>query len=257
MVNRTGGVPPLHFLGHSTVLVEVGGVRVLTDPVLLPRVAGLRRVSVPCDPRLLAGVDLVVISHLHADHLHLPSLRLLGRDTPLVVPLGATGFLRRKGFTDVRELGPGASLQVGDLKVTATHAAHDGFRPPFGPRAYAVGYLLQDGQRSVYFAGDTEVFAGMADLDDRMDVALLPVWGWGPRLGPGHLTPATASEAAEMLRPRFVVPVHWGTLSPYGGSRWMRHHLVDPPRAFARAVTERKLPLRVLITEPGEQVAPC
>lgn len=256
-MDRAGGLPPLHFFGHSTVLVEIGGVRVLTDPVLLPRVSALLRVSAPCDPRVLAGVDLVVISHLHADHLHLPSLRLLGRNIPLVMPVGAAGFLRRKGFTDICELAPGQSVEVGDLRVRATHAVHDGFRQPFGPRAMAVGYLLQDGRRSVYFAGDTEVFEGMAGLDDRLDVALLPVWGWGPRLGPGHLNPAQAGEAARLLEPRFVLPVHWGTLRPYGASRWMHHHLVDPPRAFARAVAERGLPLRVLLTEPGQRVAPC
>jgi L-ascorbate metabolism protein UlaG (beta-lactamase superfamily) len=94
-----------------------------------------------------------------------------------------------------------------------------------------------------------------------VDVALLPVWGWGPTLGPGHLDPIEAAEAVALIRPRIAVPVHWGTLtvagigprSPLGGR--MRRLLVEPPRQFAAEVVRRALATTVLVTEPGAAVA--
>jgi L-ascorbate metabolism protein UlaG (beta-lactamase superfamily) len=245
-----------HFLGHSTVLLELAGVRVLTDPVLSPRVTMLRRVADPVVPDLHERIDCVLISHLHADHLHLRSLRLLGDDVPLVVPVGAGEFVSGKGFTDVTELQAGETHQVGPVTVTATKAVHDGNRPPFGPRAAAIGYLVEAPGGRVYFAGDTDIFPEMDDLGGLgLDLALIPVWGWGPNLGPGHLDPARAAEATRLLRPELAVPIHWGTLRPYGLGRWMHHHLTDPPHAYARHVSRLGLPSQVVITEPGERVS--
>ncbi len=92
------------FVGHATVLIELDGVRLLTDPLLRDRVAHLRRQTPPVDRELTAGVDAVLISHLHRDHLDLASLRLLGRDTPLLAPAGAGAWLGRRGFTRVSEV---------------------------------------------------------------------------------------------------------------------------------------------------------
>ncbi|MFI5958575.1 MBL fold metallo-hydrolase [Cryptosporangium sp. NPDC051539] len=249
-------LPSLHFLGHSTVLIDLEGVRVLTDPVLLPRVANvLRRTAAPLDPSLHANVDAVCISHLHADHLDLASLHRLGRNTLLIVPEGAGEFLYRKGFREVVELSPGKFHDVGRVRITATKAVHDGYRPPFGPRALAVGYVVEGASSRVYFAGDTDEFDEMDELGSLgLDVALIPVWGWGPNLGPGHLDPRGAAEATRRLRPTYAVPIHWGTLHPYGIGRWMRARLVDPPRRYAQAVTELGLSTRVLHTEPGRRV---
>jgi L-ascorbate metabolism protein UlaG (beta-lactamase superfamily) len=256
-VRDSGALPRLVFLGHSTMLVELDGVRVLTDPVLGSRVSGvLRRAGEPIEPHTHANVDLVVISHLHADHLHLPSLRRLGRDIPIVVPDGAAAFLRRKGFRHVIELAAGRRHEHGPVRVTATKADHDGFRQPFGPRASAVGYVLEAADHKVYFAGDTDLFPEMDDLGGRhLDVALVPVWGWGPNLGPGHLDPARAAEATRRLRPKFAVPIHWGTLHPYGIGRWMRDQLVDPPHTYAKVAADLGLPTRILLTQPGAEVA--
>jgi L-ascorbate metabolism protein UlaG (beta-lactamase superfamily) len=251
----------MHFLGHSTVLIEMEGVRILTDPVLLPRVASiLRRAAAPLDPALHADVDAVVISHLHADHLDLASLRRLGRDTLIVVPEGGGELLYRKGFREVVELAPGKFHEVSRVRLTATPAIHDGYRTPFGPRALAIGYLVESLRRQparIYFAGDTDIFPEMDELGQLdLDFALIPVWGWGPNLGPGHLDPRGAAEATRMLRPRYAVPIHWGTLHPYGIGRWMRAHMVDPPRRYAKAVEELELETRVLHTEPGCRVEP-
>jgi L-ascorbate metabolism protein UlaG (beta-lactamase superfamily) len=256
--------PSLHFLGHSTVRVELAGRTVLTDPLLTAGLGPLRRVVAPPEPASWAGVDLVVVSHLHNDHLHLRSLRRLGRATPVVVPRGAGRWLRGHGFTAVEELAPGESLTDGGLTVTATPADHSGHRwgPRFthGPQAPAVGHLLRGAGASVYVAGDTDLFPGMADLAG-VDVAVLPVWGWGPSLGPGHLDPLRAAEAVALLRPRFAVPVHWGTLAVGGlttvPTPWrarMRALLTEPPRTFAAAVAAGGSGAAVALTAPGARV---
>ena len=241
------------FLGHSSVLIEMGGARVLTDPVLLDRISILERAVSPLPTELYRDIDLVVISHLHLDHLDLPSLRMLGTHTPLVVPRGAGQFVRRMGFAEVEELGAGESIQVDGVSVRATPADHSGFRPPFGPSADALGYVIEQGSESVYFAGDTDLFAEMADLEG-VDLALLPVWGWGPRLGPGHMDPERAAEALLLLRPRAAVPIHWGTLWPLGMGRVMLHRLQSPPLEFASAAEVKAPDVKILITPPGETV---
>jgi L-ascorbate metabolism protein UlaG (beta-lactamase superfamily) len=256
----------LQFLGHSTVRVELAGSTVLTDPLLTARLGPLRRVVPPPAPDTWAGADLVLISHLHNDHLHLRSLRRLGSDTPIVVPRGAGRWLTGHGFRAVEELAPGQALRHGALTVTATHADHAGHRwgPRLtsGPHAPAVGHLFSGGGTTVYAAGDTDLFPGMTDLgDEGIDIALLPVWGWGPSLGPGHLDPAGAAAAVGQLRPAVAVPVHWGTYAVAGltslPNPWrarMRALLTEPPHRFAAAVASMRADTQVAVTLPGAAV---
>ena len=174
------------------------------------------------------GVDAALISHVHWDHLDLPSLNLLGRDVRLVLPRGAGRLVRRKGFENVLELEPGEVVTVGSLEVRATQAVHD-IGWPRRADAPALGFVL-GGTRTVYFAGDTDVFEGMRDLVDDLDVALLPIGGWGPTVPPGHLDPERAAQALRLLRPRLVVPIHYGTYTPV----WLRQRAHDPAAEFRR-----------------------
>ncbi len=240
------------FLGHSTVVIDLDGVRLLTDPLLRGRVWHLRRHAPPVDRRVTAAPDAVLISHLHHDHLDLPSLELLGRDVNLLLPAGAGGWLRRRRFTATRELSAGDTADVGALTVTAVEAHHDGRRRPGGPRAEALGYIIR-GRRTVYFAGDTELFDEMSELVPRPDVALLPVAGWGPTLGPGHMDPWQAACAARLINPRLAIPVHWGTLLPILASTRHRAGLADPPRRFAEHLARLARDIEVRILEPGQQ----
>jgi L-ascorbate metabolism protein UlaG (beta-lactamase superfamily) len=258
--------PDLHFIGHSTVRIRLAGRTVLTDPVLTSGIGPLRRVVPLPDPAVWAGVDLVLISHLHGDHLHLPSLRMLGAGTRIVVPRGAGRWLRDRGFRRVEELAPGEALRDGGLRITAVHARHSGHRwgprLTHGPDTRAMGHLVEGDGVTVYNSGDTDLFDGMAHLGDRgIDVALLPVWGWGPTLGPGHLDPARAAQAVALLRPRVAVPVHWGTLAltlsrhlPSPGRSRMARLLVEPPLRFADAVRSLGLASDVVVTPPGRPV---
>ena len=271
------------FLGHATVLIEMDGVRLLTDPLLRDRVAHLRRRVPPVDPDLAAGwagwagPHAVLVSHLHRDHLDLASLGLLGLDAPLLVPVGAGAWMQSRGFTNVTELSAGDVTNVGGLAVTATEARHDGRRQPWpgGPRAETLGYVVS-GRRKVYFAGDTELFEDMSglvprlaadttnrsptpglhdspDLAPRLDVALLPVAGWGPKLGPGHMDPLDAARAASLLRPRLAIPIHWGTLLPIGVADRHRARLEDPPRMFAEHMASLAPSVEVRILIPGQE----
>jgi L-ascorbate metabolism protein UlaG (beta-lactamase superfamily) len=242
------------FLGHSTVVIQLDGIRLLTDPLLRRGVAHLRRQTEPVDRALASTADAVLISHLHRDHLDIASLRLLGRDTPLLVPGGAAAWLGRRGFDNVRELGVGDRAGVGHLIVTAVHASHDGSRHPGGLRAETVGYVVR-GPRAIYFAGDTEVFEQMSELSPELDVALLPVAGWGSRLGKGHMDPLDAARAVSLLNPRLAIPIHWGTLLPVGVPRRRRARLEDPPHLFARHVARIAPNVEVRILAPGEQTA--
>ncbi len=242
----------ISFIGHSTVELRLDGVALLTDPFLRSRVGPLIRRPAPVDVSALAP-DIVLISHLDRDHLDLPSLRALAGEPRLIVPGGAAGFARRHGFEAVTDLACGQSIEVGPLEVAAVPAVHEGWRAPFGPRADPVGYVIS-GSRAVYFAGDTDLFDEMERLAPGLDLALLPITGWGPTTGEGHLDPERAARALEMLRPRRVVPIHWGTLQPSWMRRMTRSQLAEPAREFARLAARRAPDVEVRILEPGESL---
>jgi L-ascorbate metabolism protein UlaG (beta-lactamase superfamily) len=242
----------LRWWGHGTVLFDAGGLLTITDPVLGRWVGPLRRYAPPVPPDRYAGVRLVLVSHLHVDHLHLPSLRRLPADARLVGPRGAGPLLRRARGGRVTELSRGERTTVGAVTVTAVPAVHPGqrWRGRQHPLAPPVGYLVDAGAR-VYFAGDTDLFAGMADLRGRVDVALLPVGGWGLTTGPGHLDPARAAAALRLIRPQAAIPVHWGTLRPPGLRRVRRDLFDDLGERFARHAAVTAPEVRVVVLRPG------
>ncbi|MGH3018804.1 MAG: MBL fold metallo-hydrolase [Gaiellaceae bacterium] len=235
----------LRWLGHSTVLLDLDGVRVLTDPLLRRRVLHLRRAA-PLALEGLETLDAVLLSHVHHDHLDLPSLRMIGRETRVVVPRGAGRLLARRGFV-ASELSAGEQIALGPVSIRAVRADHPG-RRALGKQADVLGYVIA-GSQVVYFAGDTELFPEMAELADHVDVALLPIWGWGPRLGPGHLDPESAADALALVRPRLAVPIHWGTYYPLTSVRRSPPAFLEEPlERFRRAAAERApaVDLRVL-----------
>jgi L-ascorbate metabolism protein UlaG (beta-lactamase superfamily) len=238
----------LTWLGHSTVVVDLDETRVVTDPVLRARVWHLRR-EAEVTAASLGRLDAILVSHVHFDHLDLRSLRRLDRHLPVVVPRGAGSLVRRRGFGQVVELEVGEELEIGAIRIRATTADHASGRGPFSPKTDALGFLLE-GTARVYFAGDTDLFSEMSDLAP-VSVALLPVAGWGPRLGPGHLDPARAAEALRLLRPRVAVPIHWGTFrtlfaDPAGDG---------PAREFARLAGALAPEVDVRVLSIGETLA--
>lgn len=242
------------FLGHATVLIELDGLRFLTDPVFRQVVGPLWRRAPRPHLGPLSGLDAVLISHLHLDHYDPASLRLLDSGVPIIGPPGSARSLRWRGFTDVHELAPGERLRFGEVAITATEAQHPPGRHPLrqGPRS--VGYVVS-GSHEVYFAGDTGLFPEMADLWPRLDVALLPIAGLGPRMPEvNHMSPRHAVRAMQMLRPRLVIPIHWGTYHLPGTSlmRLSRDVHRQAPLVFMREAAARAPEIRTVILEPGE-----
>jgi L-ascorbate metabolism protein UlaG (beta-lactamase superfamily) len=240
------------WLGHATVLVEMDGVRVLTDPLLRDRLGPLVRVAPGLRAVDVGVVDCVLLSHLHADHTDLPSLRELSRSGPVIAPPKAGRWLIAKRVHDVRELAAGQDIRIQALRIVATLATHDSRRTPLGPTADPVGFLIR-GSSVVYFAGDTDLFPAMGELRGTVDVALLPVWGWGPRLGSGHLDPVRAAQAARLIAPAVTIPIHWGTFAlgwparPRTDPRWPAHEFSALANRYAPGVEVRVL-------EPGERI---
>lgn len=244
----------LTFVGHSTVLIEMAGTRLLTDPVLGHVMSSLRRHAAPIPPGSLADVDAVFISHGHLDHLDLTSLRALPGRPLVIVPVGLGRVAQRAGLGPVHEVRVGDRLRIGSVELEAVPAAHGRRRSPRAAAAEALGCLVSAGS-TVYFAGDTDLFPAMEGLAGRVDVALLPVGGWGPRLGRGHLDPRRAAEAAALIRPAVAVPIHWGTLSFFGLHRVMGKRFDAPGPAFAEAMARYAPAVRVRVLAPGDSIS--
>jgi L-ascorbate metabolism protein UlaG (beta-lactamase superfamily) len=243
------------------------GVRLLTDPLLRRRIGVLIRRSPVPPPEVRRDLGAVLISHAHLDHLDAPSLRLIDRGTPVVVPRGVGALLRRLGFEplemdvgDEVEIGPaggGAAPGAGGgaahapVRVKAVPADHSGSRyHPILGESPALGYVVRGGL-SAYFAGDTGLYDAMSDIAP-VDVAVLPVGGWGPRLPDDHLNPLSAAKALQLLRPAACVPVHWGTiyppwLPPEFNAKWAAW-----PHAFARYAAHLAPEVEVRVLQPGE-----
>jgi L-ascorbate metabolism protein UlaG (beta-lactamase superfamily) len=221
----------LTWWGHASTTVEVGGVRVATDPLLGDRLLHLRRLTAS-PPAHAYDADLVLVSHLHQDHLHLPSLRRFDAGVPILVPRGGESLLRSTGPDRVLGVEPGEVVDVAGVRVTVLPATHDGGRGPHtritGP---ALGFRIDGADRSVWFPGDTEVRDDMAQVG-HVDLALVPIGGWGPTLEDGHMDPVAGAEAVRLVGATTAVPVHWGTFWPWGlrhVARGNHHRLFTTP----------------------------
>ena len=238
----------VEFLGHATVLIDMSGVRVLTDPFLRSRIGPLQRHGPVPDPAAL-DVDVIVVSHGHRDHFDPRSIEALPGRPSIVVPRGLASAFSGHVSDRVVEVTAGESVDVAGLRLEAVRARH--WISPGARRAQPIGFVLDGGPR-VYFAGDTGRFEALARLVGRVDLALLPVWTWGPHLGPGHLGPRSAAEVAREVAPAAVVPIHWGTLYPRHLHRVWQRPLREPGEHFAAHARRLAPGVDVRVLQPGE-----
>ncbi len=253
----------VRWLGHATCVIDVAGIRLVTDPLLGPRAGVLiRRGRVP-ERHEWEGADAVLLSHLHHDHAHIPSLRAVGGEVH-----GASSTARwalRQGLrANERENGwitLGAAAAAGSGVEIRTVPAVHGDRPmPHRPND-AVGFVVRwrddDGEaRRLWFAGDTELFPELERIPDLaggpIDVALVPVGGWGPRLSGGHLDPVRAVQACELVGARVAVPIHWGTFHAPLGKHLPRGWMDRGGPEFLEALAEQGSPTRGVLLTPGQ-----
>jgi L-ascorbate metabolism protein UlaG (beta-lactamase superfamily) len=251
------------YIGHATLLLEIGGKRILTDPNFDPALARvLKRVAPPGIPiDRLPVLDAVLVTHAHADHLSFTSLAALPQSVPVFAPGPVRQWLRSAGFKQAETLDAGDVLQLGALKVHGATAEHRGTRYGFDHwRSAANMYLLEAPDMACFFAGDT----GLTDRTHhvvestlhasgrQLDLALLPIghapW-WKPRFRRGHLSSDDALTLFERLRARYLIPYHWGTFhhfsaGPYDAINQLRSSLERHPRRED-----------VKVLEPGMSVA--
>ena len=214
------------WLGHSTVLLELDGMRVLTDPVFGPRVSpvsflGPRRFHpVPATLAELPPLDLILLSHDHFDHLDRPTMTQLARTgVPVVTALGVGAHLERYGFAPDRitELDWHESVQIAGLRLTATPAQHFSGRRIGGRNTTLwASWVIQSERRKVFFSGDTGLtpeFEAIGRAHGPFDLVMLEIGAYHPSWGTIHLGPVNALEAFRMLGGGTLLPVHWGTFS--------------------------------------------
>jgi L-ascorbate metabolism protein UlaG (beta-lactamase superfamily) len=225
------------WLGHASVLLNIHGTLVLTDPALEPRIGigrgfakvGPRRLVAPgLRPRELPRLDLVLLSHAHMDHTDLGTLRKISASTPVVVQSGNTDLVRR--FREVHELGWGEHAEVATMRVESTPVRHWGARMITDQHRGYGGYLLQKGARTVLFAGDTAYTNALTPLGRgrRIDLAILPIGAYDPWIA-NHASPEQAWAMFKALGAEYVLPVHHSTF------RLSREPVGEPLQRFMAA----------------------
>jgi L-ascorbate metabolism protein UlaG (beta-lactamase superfamily) len=243
--------------GHASTTVEAGGVRVAVDPLLTDRLAHLVRYADSPGPEA-ARADLVLVSHQHLDHLHVPSLARFAPDVPLVVPRGSEPVLSRLADRPLVPVEPGDLVERAGVRVEVLAASHDGRRHPLDrSETPALGFRvthLVDGD-TWWFPGDTGLREDMRRIEP-VDLAVVPIGGWGPTLGEGHMGPADAAEAVSRVGARRALGVHWGTFWPVGLRRLARgnhRELFEAPgRRFVESLAGSGT--EAVVTSHGETV---
>jgi L-ascorbate metabolism protein UlaG (beta-lactamase superfamily) len=240
-------------LGHASTSIDLQAadgrpVRLLTDPVLGHAAGPLARFTERPKIRDWAGADAVLLSHLHHDHADLPSLRRL-RGVPVFASPGNARWLARHDLTRgvIEDPADGEDWRTVAVGVEVRLVRADHFSRPMPHRPnQAHGFLIRTAGVVIWFAGDTSLYPDMTRLGELagrpIDVALVPIGGWGPRLSPGHLGPTEAAEAVARSGAAHVVPIHYGTLHPRAWpSEWLEWlhaplaHFVDVLPAWSSA----------------------
>jgi L-ascorbate metabolism protein UlaG (beta-lactamase superfamily) len=240
------GQVTLTFGGHATVLLRYPELQIVFDPMLGRWIGGVRRAVEPgLSPGDLADVGLILISHRHADHLHVPTLRRMPRSATIVVPMGAASWVSELGFQRVVELQPGSDLELRGVQITACPTSHGDHE-----LARGLSYVVRPASGpTTYLCGDSGYFSGFADVGARFgpDVAFLPIGGFLPQsFRKRHMSPLDALYAFEDLRARLLVPIHHGAFA------LSYERLDEPSRWLVDLAAQRGLRDHVLVMHAGQ-----
>ncbi len=235
----------LTFGGHATAIIRYPGLAIAFDPMLGRWVGGVRRAVEPgLAPGDFSDVELILISHRHADHMHLPTLEKLPRTATVVVPAGAAAPLSHLGFSRVIELQPGADFELRGVQVIAAAASHGDH-----DLARGLSFVVRGPGPSAYLCGDSGYFSGFADIGSRFapDIAVLPIGGFLPAsFRSRHMSPLDALFAFEDLRSRLLVPIHHGAFA------LSYEQLDEPARWLVDLAKERGVRDHVMVMAAGQ-----
>jgi L-ascorbate metabolism protein UlaG (beta-lactamase superfamily) len=232
--------PGLTWIGHATFLVQLGGASILTDPILSPRIALLKRLRPPgIDFAALPPIQVVTVSHNHRDHMDEPTLRRLGPAATYIVPQGLGAWFRQAGLAKVIELDWWQEATVAGVRFTLVPSHHWSRRGLSDTnQTLWGGFVMSGGGRTVYHSGDTAYFSGFRDIGERcgpIDAAMLPIGAYEPRwfMRPQHMNPVDAVRAFADLGAQRFVAMHWGTFV-------LTDEPVGEPPAILRAVWQKQ-----------------
>ena len=248
----------LSWIGHATVLINFFGVKILTDPVLFPRI-GIRLPGFTIGPKRLTApalqfhelppIDLILLSHAHFDHFDLRTLRCFGKSTTVITARATSDLLRRTRFRDVTELewGKAKSFKTarGEINISALPVNHWGARKQRDTYRGYNGYLLERKGRRIIFTGDTAITNSFAEIGRHgvIDIAIVSIGAYNPWIQ-SHCSPEQAVEMANAAGARFIVPVHHQTF------RLSFEPFREPIERFEAALG--KTPERIALREIGE-----
>ncbi len=246
------GENSITFIGHSTALIHLNGTNILTDPnfnnwaviVHRGREPGIKIENLP-------KIGAILISHAHRDHLDKWTMEQLPKDTPVLISEGNGDILRDWGFTDVREMNIWNNTAINGIKITAAPANHSGSRnSAFADYPKSLSYIIQ-GEKTVYFAGDTGLFDELKEIGNRsqIDAALLPIGAYRPRwfMKSHHMSPDDAVQAMAMLGAKEMIPIHWGSF------RIASDGIDEPKDVLLKLVENSSLKERIHVLENGEK----
>lgn len=207
------------WIGHATILLRVGGMTILTDPVLGSRVgvglglltAGPRRLVGPAlSIAELPSIDLILISHAHFDHLDRPTLARLPKRIPIITASRTSDLVTDVGFRRVRELRWGEAMTLpGGVRISAHQVHHWGARTFHDTHRGFNAYLIEAGARRVLYGGDTAYHEGFRELG-RVDLAIIGIGAYDPYVA-AHATPEQAWAMADHCRADRILPMHHST----------------------------------------------
>lgn len=239
------------FVGHATVLIELDGVTLLTDPVLSQRLFVVKRLVSPGLPEGgLPDLDVVLVSHGHHDHLDVSTHRTLRKsDTVAVVATNLGDLVAGAGYRKVVELAWGDAVEHKGIRISSLAVNHWGTRGLWPDRRGYTGFLIEGPSGRVFFPGDTAYTPLFREYGERfpIDVAILPIGAYQPAsFRRVHMNPEDALRAFLDLRARFLVPIHWGTFV-------LSYEPPDEPPRWIRQLAENAgLERRLALLEHGE-----
>lgn len=201
----------LTFVGHSTIILNVNGKNIITDPILYNHIGHIRKTSPITKSSIPRKFDYILLSHLHMDHLHFPSLKLLDKEATVLVPHGVSKKLQKIGFKKIIEIGPDQEFDDGTIKIKTWACVHDGRRYYRGPMRDTLSFLISSTSSKIFVCGDTAFTHNFDNVE--ADIAFLPIGCYTPEtMEAMHCNPYQSYQMFANMNAKFFIPIHFGTL---------------------------------------------